>query len=286
MVEIAIIASLCVLATAKVTVQGLFAKGNIKTTIDGIFFNGLIFAFAAALFVKDVFPFNLGVALFGATFGILSLIFQLTYIKAMSYGNVSLIVMVAALSMIVPTMFSAIVYSEPLTTTRIIGIALTILALACSVDRKEKSTNLKKWIIMAVLVFLSNSAAHICLKVFGKTELASQNKAFVAWGYIVATIFSAVIFLIFRARGTKLSFKISPKVFYLSLGAGLILGIFQVLNAYATATIDGTLLFPSYNGGVIILSGISGAVLLKDKLKPNQIISIFIGVAALIFMNI
>ena len=46
-----IVVWLCTLATAKVTVQGVYAKKNIKTAGDATLFNGLIFFFAALLFL-------------------------------------------------------------------------------------------------------------------------------------------------------------------------------------------------------------------------------------------
>jgi len=93
-VDIIIISILCLLATAKVTLQGGFAKKNIRSFSDGVFFNGAIFFFSSFVFLKDALTFNLPTFLFGAAFGILSLIFQLCYIKAMSFGNVSITVLI------------------------------------------------------------------------------------------------------------------------------------------------------------------------------------------------
>ena len=112
--DIIIISILCLLATAKVTLQGSFAKKNIRSFSDGVFFNGAIFFFSSFVFLKDALTFNLPTFLFGAAFGILSLIFQLCYIKAMSFGNVSITVLIVNLSMIIPIATSDLCFGEKL----------------------------------------------------------------------------------------------------------------------------------------------------------------------------
>jgi len=92
--------------------------------------------------------------------------------------------------------------------------------------------------------------------------------------------------LIVSAKGNVSTFKIKPSVFGFSLAIGIILGAFQLINTKAIASIDGTFLFPAYNGGTLILSSFSSVLFLKDKLTNNQKISIFIGIIAIVLMNI
>lgn len=143
--NLTIILILCVLATAKVTLQGLFAKKNIRSFSDGIFFNGLIFFFSALLFFKNALNFQPSIVLFGCVFGILTVLFQLCYIKAMSCGNVSLTVLIVNLSMMIPLTVSVFFYNEPISTLRFVGILLTIVSLTLNTDIKEKSAAFQKW---------------------------------------------------------------------------------------------------------------------------------------------
>lgn len=281
-----IIFTLCLLATSKVTLQGFFAKKNIKTTADGIFFNGLIFLFSALVFLKNIFPFQISVALFGAAFGILTVVFQLCYIKAMSCGNVSLTVLIINLSMIIPITVSLVFFNETLSFLGFMGILLTVLSLLLTVNKNEKSPTFKKWMILSLFASLANGALAVCQQFFGKTEWKSNSQGFVAWSYITAAVISALLYLIFSSRGKSITFKIKPSVFGFGLAVGVILGIFQFINTKAVATIDGTLLFPSYYGGSVILSAISSVLILKDKLTQKQKISIFIGAVAIVLMNI
>lgn len=284
--EIFIILVLCILATSKVTVSGFFAKNNINTFADGIFFNGLIFLFAAVIFSKNAINCDSEVIIFGTIFGILTVLFQLSYIKAMSCGNVSLTVMIVNLSMIIPITVSIVFYHEKIGITRIIGIILTVVALILSVDNKEKGLNFKKWFLLCMCAFFANAGLAICQKAFGETGHGSQAEAFVAWGYITATIASALVFVILKTKGQSITFKIKPSVFGFALCIGIILGLFQLLNTKAIANIDGTLLFPSYYGGSLILSSISSVVILKERLNFSQKVSLLIGIASIVLMNL
>jgi drug/metabolite transporter (DMT)-like permease len=187
--------------------------------------------------------------------------------------------------MIIPVLVSVFFYKEPIGVLRLLGICMTVVALCVNVN-KEKSNEYKKWFLFCLFASLTNGALAVCQQIFGKTEWKDQTQSFVAWSYIIATVFSMFLYLFFRAKGDGITFKIKPSVFLYSLSVGVILGVFQFINTKAIANIDGTLLFPTYNAGTLILSTLSSILILKDKLTNNQKISLFIGVAAIVLMNI
>ncbi|MBO5021254.1 MAG: EamA family transporter [Clostridia bacterium] len=281
-----IILCLCLIATAKVTIQGFFAKTNVKTQADGIFFNGLIFFFTALTVIKNAFPFKFPVFLFGAIFGILSVLFQLFYIKAMSHGNVSLTVMMVNLAMIFPIVVSIIFYGEKLTLLRFLGLLLTIVALILCTGKADVQIDFKKWLLFSLLTNFINGAILVNQKIFGKTVWGTESKSFVAYGYIIATLVSVLMYAFISQKGNGITFKIKPSVFLYALSLGVILGLFQVLNTKAIANIESTLLFPTYNGGSLIFSSISGVLILHDRLNKKQLFSIIVGTVAIIMMNI
>ena len=281
-----IILCLCIIATSKVTIQGFFSKKNITSVLDGIFFNGLIFFFSALIFLRYAFPFNKPVLLFGAVFGFLTVLFQLSYINAMSCGNVSITVMLVNFSMIIPIAVSVIIYNEKLTVLRICGILLIVLAFVLSTGGKNENSYSKKWFLLSIIASLMNGSLLVCQKLFGKSDWAEENVSFVAYGYITATVISVLFCTVLYFKGNRITFKIKPSVFLYALSLGLILGLFQVINTRAIATIESSLLFPTYNGGSLILSSISGVLILHDRLNKKQLLSIVIGTIAIIIMNI
>lgn len=280
-----IILCLCVLATLKVTFQGKFAKNNVKSSFDALTFNMLVFAFSALIYLKDLFSFSLPVLIFATVFGVLTVLFQLFYTKAMSCGNVSLTVLIVNLSMIIPIAISVVFYSETLTVTRLIGICLTILALILSVNFKEKNTTAKKWIYFSIFASLCNGGLAVCQKVFSKSLWNNEINAFVSYSYAVAAVLSIIIFLCLKHK-LVLSFKFNYKTILFALIIGIILGVFQALNTKAIAIIAGTLIFPMYYGGSLILSFISSRVILKEKANVQQMLSLAVGIIAIILMNL
>ena len=65
---------------------------------------------------------------------------------------------------------------------------------------------------------------------------------------------------------------------------GILLGSFQSLYTYASSIIDGTLLFPAYNGGATLLVTLSGVILFREKLSKRQLLGVLTGAAAIILM--
>lgn len=283
--DLLIILVLCIMATAKVTLQGNFAKKHVKTSLDSVFFNGLIFFFSFLIFSFNIIGCSYVTFIYGGIFGLLTVLFQLLYISAMSMGNVSLTVMTVNLSMVIPILLSVFCYNEKLTWQKLIGIILTVLAIVMSADKKsELSGNFKKWFILSISASLTNGVMAVCQKVFTKTEFYHESQAFVAVSYLVAALFSLVLVLSLNPK-SNLNLRFKVNVWGTALCIGLVLGLFQVLNTKAMTEISGVLFFPAYYGGSIILSGISGVLILKDKLKKNQVISMIIGITAIVLMN-
>ena len=131
-----IILLLCALATSKVTLQSRFGKKNLTTVSDNVLFNAVVFFTAALLFCVDIPKASIQTQIFALIFAVLTVVFQLSYTKALSLGNVSLTVMAVNLSMLFPSLVSVIFYNESLTPSRIIGIILTVLSFTLTVDLK------------------------------------------------------------------------------------------------------------------------------------------------------
>lgn len=281
-----IIATLCLLASSKVLIQGGFAKKNVVTFSDGLLFNGLIFCFSALIFCKELRNLSVPIFLYAAVFGGLTVLFQAFYIKAMSEGSVPITVLIVSLGMMLPILNAILIFREPVTVFRLVGIVLTVIALSVNAETKGAGKQSRKWLFFCLTAFFANGGLAVCQQYFGRTPWGGQSRTFVACSYLMAAVFSAVTYAILRWKGGKRTFALRPKVFGFALAAGLCLGVFQALNTYAIQTIDGTLLFPVYNGGSLILSCINSVLILKETLQRRQIVSCVVGISAIIMMNL
>ena len=224
--------------------------------------------------------------IFGALFGLFTAIYQITYIKALSMGAVSITVMLSNLSSIIPVAVSVFIYNESVSVLKGIGIVLTLLAFIISTDFKSGNTKNAKWFILSVSASLSTGLAQVSQKVLAASYGIKSSQAFVAIGYLFAVIFSSLFYLIFKIKGEKRTVKPTLRIIIGSLLVGVSLGAFQAVYTYATSVIDGPILYPSFSGGSMVCTALVGLMLFRDRLLPKQKISILLSITAIILMNL
>ncbi len=284
--QYAIVALLCSLATAKVTLQSNFSKKHVNNIADATFFNGLVFVFSALLFAVNIPGTPLGVWLYAAAFAVFTVMFQLSYTEALKYGSVSITVMMTNLSMIIPTLFSFFAYGESLSPLRAIGIVLTLLTFVIGTRFSSNEDKAKKqWLIFAIVAVLANGGLGITQKIFGYTPYKDLNKEFVACAYIIATVLTAIVYLVLYAGHTRKTAEFNRITLLVTALIGVILAVFQMVNTYAIATVDGTFLFPAYSGCTLICSTLVGIVLFKDRITRRQMLSLSLSLIATVLMN-
>ena len=92
------------LSTFKVTMQGYFSKGKVKSVADSIKFNGFMFLFAALsliVFTVRALP-SIETLLFSLCVGLLTLGFQCFYVFSLRTGAVSLSATIVNFSSFIP----------------------------------------------------------------------------------------------------------------------------------------------------------------------------------------
>ncbi len=275
----------CTLATAKVTTQSAFSKRHVKNFPDVVFFIALTFTVSALLFSPDLIGCSPIVWAYGAAFGLSSMLFQLSYTRALSMGNVSVTVMMANLAMIFNVVLSAVVFHDPLSPARLIGILLTIAVFIINTDFKTQDKVEKSWFALALIALVSSGIAGCTQKIFGELGPTEETRAFVSSSYVMGAILTFAIYLFLHCRGKRKTYKTAPPVFLYALGVGGFLAVFQIAYQYSITQVPGTFLFPTYSGGCIIMSTLTGIVLFKDKLKLRQMISVLVGLVAVVLMN-
>lgn len=277
----------CLLAASKILIQSKFAKDKSRTPIDAIFFNGLIFLTGSAVLwlVLDV-QLTAAAVIVGLLVGAINLSYQLVYVSAFSCGPISLTALISSVSMVVPVVFSAIWYDEPLNASRILGILVTIASLYFSTATFGKTKLNIKWIIFTALAFLANCASNIAMKVYLKDFAAGDSSSIVAVHFTTSALLSILLFAILSARGQRCTYPVNKSVFLTAGLIGVILGIFNPIYSYAMATLDATLMLPLYNGGTTLLVTLGSALFIQERLTRRQYIGILLGIIAIVLMSL
>lgn len=278
---------LCTLATAKMSLQSAFGKKSVKNTADALCFNALIFIFSGIVFLYKVVGCPAPVWIYAALGAVASVAFQLTYTRALAAGNVSLTVLIVNLALVINVLVSYLFYGDDISVVRLVGIILTVLAFILCTDFKggENSKQRKKWLLLAFSAMLSNAASCIVQKVFGESAYSAHNGAYTSASYVIAAVMAFLVYLFLRSRGEDKTFKIGKRAIFYSMAMGIILAVFVTLNTYALSVVEGTFLFPTYAGGTIVFSAVAGVVLFKDKLNFRQVMSVAVGIVAVVLMN-
>ncbi|HOP10398.1 MAG TPA: EamA family transporter [Oscillospiraceae bacterium] len=282
---------LAAMATTKVTIQSAFGKKIMQTSADALFYNGMLFAFAAViaipLTIAEKQTLSITTCLYGAAFGILSIIFQFSYANAFRTGSVSLTVLINSFSLIIPILFCSIIYEEPLTVNRIIGMILLFISFFFSVKKDSKFGKFNvRWLIHTLICFFSGGFASVVLKLHQHTESKEQYSGFVLAAYIVAFTLSALLYYYkYKSVHVKVTYKLTPKVWIPAAFAGIILGVYQKFNLFLAGIIDSAVLFPIIGCSVTIMMTICGVLIFRDKLRKIQILGIGIGIISIALIS-
>ena len=100
---------------------------------------------------------------------------------------------------------------------------------------------------------------------------------------IVMVVLNTALSLVLKCEGEG-EWKFSPMSFSVlsfALCCGALSCLYNRLNVYLSASLDGIIFFPFFNGGVILLSGVLGAVVCKEKFNMRKIIGTALGIGAI-----
>lgn len=205
-----LILALCLIATVKMVVQGMFGKKKVKTLTDVSLFYFGIFLVASLIFSYRL-PSASGLCwLFAAVFGVFSAAFQFFYTRALATGPVSLVGLLVNLAMLIPVTFSAIAYHEPIAPLRAFGITLILVSFLLSVEwGRGKPQARRRWILYAIVTMLANGICAVVQKIYVKSAgVTADGQTFTACCYLTASVLCLAFYLIAHMRGVRVSYRV------------------------------------------------------------------------------
>ncbi len=275
--------------------KNLVSKAG-KTVFDGIsnLMSANIITATLALVVFSIGGLNLSnlsidVVLLALVYGLFTMGAQSLYILAVKNGSVSICSLVYASCFLIPTFFSIIVYDEPFSILKIVGIAVMLISILM-VSYRPKSTDVShmtrlSWYLI-ICSMISAGGVGILQKIVGNSSknIGQSEFLFLSFGFML--MFSLLIKILNSVKN-KEKFIPNQKSFFLFAA---LLAVSQVianrLNIFLVGVMPGMIFFPVINGGTIIASSIGARVIFKEKLAMIQILGIAIGVAALFFVAV
>jgi len=202
--------------------------------------------------------------------------------RAISATGLALSTTLMRLSAALPTLGSLILFAEPATASRLLGLLLAFCCLPLasaeplSFDKKGRAT----WqgMIWGLLLFGAYGATDFVFKIQAEMAPMADPKTFMAIIFGTALLFTAPRF-IRGADALKNCF-----------GWGVALGTTNLLATYcmirALARIPGSVAFPTLGLGVIAVTTLASLVVWHERLRPANVVFLILASLAVVLINI
>ncbi len=237
--------------------------------------------------LPTVSPFT---AVLGVAFGIITALQQIFNLKAISIGPFSYTTVIGSLSMIIPALSGAIIWGEALPPIRLVGVALMVVCVICSVDFSKKGEKASgRWLLYTMLTFFCTGAIGVMQKWHQSTEYKDELDAFLIVAFAMSLVFSLVRAAMIRkqtaAPAPKLwKHDLTVAVLLLTALSGVFVAVCNKVNLYLSGVIDSAVFFPVVNGGGLALALLASIIVFKERLSAKKWFGIAVGTVAVLVL--
>lgn len=200
------------------------------------------------------------------------------YQKSVKENGVSVTGMIAKLGILIPMIFSIIIWKEYPSTIQWLGIilALTSIILVNMAPKTLENFDLKPGLI---LLFLFGGLAEFSNKIFQKYAISDFKDVF-----LFTVFFTAFIISIFFTIKEKKPLRKKDIL------TGIAVGIPNLFSSYflilSLNTVTTSVAFPLYSAGSIVLINLGGYFIFKEKISSKNKVAILMTIIALVLINL
>lgn len=216
--------------------------------------------------------------LIGSIAGLFFFLSFIFYQKSVKENGVGLSGTFAKLGILVPMVFSIILWKELPSFLQWIGIAISICSILI-VNLSKVSSDRLDFNKTLILLFLFGGMAEFSTKIYQKYGLNDYKDVFLFMVFLIAFFIS-----------TYYTVKLKSKIVASDVWIGFAVGIPNLFSSYflilALDTLKTSIVFPLYSAGSIVLINIGGLLLYKEKISGKNKLAIVLTIIALILINL
>ncbi len=232
-------------------------------------------------FAFNITPYSICIALGMAMLSDGYTILQFRILKYGAIAEFTLFLMMGG--MIVPYIWGLCFLGEAFSLLQSFG--LLVICAAMFVSNANKERRKPEVTVMLIIVFILNGFMSVLSKVHQvETRFECVNTVeLVMLTGVCRALVSFIVHLFARKKHTT----IAPirKDIHIVFGAAAAMGLAYFLNFNGSLSVPATVVFPIITGGTVIFSALSGAVVFKEKISRNIVISIALSfVGTLLFL--
>jgi len=204
--------------------------------------------------------------------------------KALSLGTTSSTMMIYSCGFLIPVFFSAAVYGETVSAVDGIALLLLLMAIFLIITPKNNARLSFKWILLSVISMIGSGTTAILQKVHQRSLFADEFLSMSVCEFLIAGV---LLFLLSTVLPKKeISAAERSHEWKIGVLNGVFLGALSLLNLKLSGKLPAIVVFPVYNVGNIILSGLLGAVLYREKNTKKEILGFAVGCVAILMLGI
>ncbi len=229
-----------------------------------------------------------------AAFGFWFVVTLASMTLAMNYGHMGITLLIQNASLIVPTLYSLIVWRERLTAIKGVGIICVLAMLALSAkdgsasadEETQRHWNRRLWVLFTLLAFLGDSLLSILQGSMAMSQ--TDSVTFTFWTSVFSMGFAALLFIASNRRGgSVLPFLRARAGAFWLFCAGIGLGTAggNCFSILALTRLPGTVLYPLRQGALVLVMWALGALLYREKVNRDGWMMLAFGLAGLVLLS-
>jgi len=228
-------------------------------------------------FSLNIFPVYIALGLF------LPLIFVMLALSVRYTGIVKTDI-AQRLSLFIPVLSAFLIFEEPYSFIKIIGILIAFAAIIFSIPWQKQNGNSITFWVYPVIVFIGMGIIDILFKQIAKTEnIPFTSSLFIV--FIIAFTIS-IIYLLYKVVVNRLKLTILNLVCGWILGVANFGNILFYLKAHQTLSNQPSVVFSSMNIGVILMGSAVGIILFKEKLSRLNYTGIVLALISILILTL
>jgi drug/metabolite transporter (DMT)-like permease len=275
-----ILAVICSSSLALILKAGNVKKSNTAVLINANYLTASILSLVF-IFYEGAFRLSLTAFLFALFLGYVFAATFFIYSKAVGLAGTALATVSARLSVLIPVLFSIILYGESPTVKMLFGFIVALLTLYLfylSLKNHNGKTNSSGSYVTLLLLLLGIGFVDFSMKIFERNFPAEEKGSFVFTIFFTAFIYTLAHIVVKKIKFEKSTYKL-----------GLLLGLPNVLAIHfvlaALSELPAIIVFPIQNIGVIVFTAVMAYIIWKERLNKFGIAAIITGIISILLLR-
>jgi drug/metabolite transporter (DMT)-like permease len=277
-------------STITVSYFKVFEKLGVHT-LTGIVFNYLACAilgnfvgvsdavFSTPFWTMEWFPYTVFLG-----FMFITIFFAIG--KTVQQMGVSVSMVSAKLSVVVPILFAVSMYSENVKYMQLIGIVLSLIAVyfISKKDQSEKTQNKNLW-ILPLIVFMGSGIIDTTLKIIQTHFIPPHSEAHIITITFTMAFVFGIFVLIYDVIKNNLKITIKNIFWGFMLGIPNYFSMYFLLKTLAAFHDTSTVVFPVNNIGILAASSLVSIVFFKEKMNKLNWYGLMLSVISIVLIS-